>query len=551
MTAMLFSWILISTVCVLLSTAQHISDGNVDGYLIATRFGDDNCGEHVLSQNFHAYGQCFQHYDGKGEYNNVIGSFEYYFDRIDNSLTDFKEKQINYTSSDCTGNGTVALKIPGKVLTCEENPSIPGGTQEYLYAPTSAPYLSAYGYYQQQYRTYDECLRNEYVSSEHVYQSDACISTGIGDDVEYSRYTCDVSSYTQQIYSDQQCTSLLSAMTYPFPAPCQDMRSTLDNNMEAFQTVSCKPQEKPTGYIHSIYYSDTTCQTAIRQGLEAMGFCYQNYNASIMHYNDLMGEFVGSEFSLWMPEDGNLGKKVTYNFNDTRCKINMQKESAIPITTGTCVSVGDGISAIHLYVDGSVSPIFEGSGIKKEFYSTEEHCVSGLYPTSQYIYPTNVCIKTYAGSEQYSVDGNVIVTSLYSDSACGTPTSSTRNSSVSCKSHIDHLNNNYQAFETMEIYSSSSSPSTSTQSSLNDGEISGITVGVLVFAVLIAAGVYYYFKHISNEDKIVNKEAASSGVVLQNTTIERDSIPNPLRTSQLQVGGTINSSKSREQLHDP
>lgn len=313
----------------------------------------------MLAQNFHAYGQCFQHYAGEGKYNQIIGSFEYFFDPVQNSLTEFKEKQINYTSTDCTGNGTVALKIPGKVLTCETNPTY-GGTQEYLYAPTSAPYLSAYGYYQQQYRSYDDCLSDSYVSSEHIYQADACVATGVGTSIEYSRYTCDATSYTQQTYSDEQCTSLVSTMTYPFPAPCQDMRSGLDNNMEAFQTVSCKPQEKPTGYIQATLFDDTTCQTPVSQSLQSIGFCYQNYNASIMQYNDLMGEFVGSEFSLWIPESGNAGKMVTYNFNDTRCQVDMQKASAIPITTGSCQSAGNGQSIIHYYVDGPVSPTFAG-----------------------------------------------------------------------------------------------------------------------------------------------------------------------------------------------
>ena len=38
---MLLSLILISVVYIQLSTAQHNSDGIVDGYLIATRFGDN------------------------------------------------------------------------------------------------------------------------------------------------------------------------------------------------------------------------------------------------------------------------------------------------------------------------------------------------------------------------------------------------------------------------------------------------------------------------------------------------------------------------------
>ena len=170
-----------------------------------------------------------------------------------------------------------------------------------------------------------------------------------------------------------------------------------------------------------------------------------------------------------------------------------------------------------------------GVGVKKEFYSTVEHCVSGLYPTTQYLYPENVCVMTHSGSEKFSIDDDVIVTSVYSDSACQTQTNSMRNATVSCKSHISNLNNNYQAFETMEIYSSSSSPSTSTHSELNDGEIGGITVGVLVFVLLIAAGVYYYFKHINNKANGMKNEVASDGVVLQHTTTRKsDAVSNPI-----------------------
>eukprot|EP00605_Chrysophyceae_sp_TOSAG23-4_P002727 GSChrysophyteH1.ASY1.ANO1.3006.1 assembled CDS len=222
----------------LLTSLQGVS-GQTLSYLDYVYYSDPNCELDVSYQILDIVDYCLQDQDSSGSPTGT--SFLNHYSRVKSkSDGSYQLKKINYNSTDCSGQGTVGVRISGQTGVCTQ---VSGSSvwKMTTYSLSSELYnVGTFGYRESYFTSSDDCSTGGQVTTEKTYQQNACITIDSTSSKSYSCYDNGASgALTTTTYSDGTCNNVQSVITQPLPLECSKGNNIL-SNQQNYMYQSCR-----------------------------------------------------------------------------------------------------------------------------------------------------------------------------------------------------------------------------------------------------------------------------------------------------------------------